>query len=360
VFEQPGLGIKPLQAIKQAVEQGAGLIMLGGFHSFGPGGYGDTPLADVLPVEMSPNEAQMGDAIDLGAQYQQPLQMLPTTQGINHFVMRLDTPAKNLEHWKSLAPLEGANKFGKLKPLAQVLAKTADDVPLLVAQDLGRGRAMAFAADTTYQWCLAGQADSHQQFWRQVILWLAHKEAQGDSSVWVRLNDRRFRPGQPVEITFGARSPEGRPIDSGEFRVEVTNPKGEKQQISHQRAGTEHLAKFIDTTKPGVYSVRVEGQEAGKMLGVAEARFLVYEQDLELYNPAADYALLEEISTTTGGKSVPPEQLSSLLNELARQKLNPDVKQITRHNLWDNWLVLMTFVTIMSAEWFFRKNRGLV
>ena len=26
--------------------------MLGGFHSFGPGGYAETPLANVLPVEM--------------------------------------------------------------------------------------------------------------------------------------------------------------------------------------------------------------------------------------------------------------------------------------------------------------------
>jgi uncharacterized membrane protein len=360
IFEQPGLPIKPLQAIKQAVEQGAGLIMLGGFHSFGPGGYGETPLADVLPIEMSPTETQVGDAVDLSLQLQQPLQMLPTPQGINHFVMRLDAPAKNLERWKALAPLEGANKFGRIKPLGQVLAKTADGVPLLVAQDLGRGRAMAFAADTTYQWSLAGQGEAQQQFWRQVILWLSHKEMQGDSSIWVKLNERRFRPGQPIEVTFGARGPEGRPIETAEFKIEVTNPRDEKQQLSHQRAGAEHLAKFVDSQQPGVYTVRVEGREADKLLGVAEARFLVYEQDLELYHPAADYALLEEISNTTGGKSVPPEQLSALLNALLRQKLNPDVQQIRRVSLWDNWFVLMSFVTIMSVEWFFRKNRGLV
>ena len=36
------------------VREGAGLMMIGGYHSFGPGGYRETPLADVLPVEIGP------------------------------------------------------------------------------------------------------------------------------------------------------------------------------------------------------------------------------------------------------------------------------------------------------------------
>ena len=34
------------------MERGKGLIALGGYHSFGPGGYRNTPLRDVLPIEM--------------------------------------------------------------------------------------------------------------------------------------------------------------------------------------------------------------------------------------------------------------------------------------------------------------------
>ncbi len=47
-----------LQALADVVKQGAGLVMLGGFHTFGPGGYASTPLADVLPVAMDPRERQ--------------------------------------------------------------------------------------------------------------------------------------------------------------------------------------------------------------------------------------------------------------------------------------------------------------
>ncbi len=35
--------------------------MLGGFQSFGPGGYDDTPLANVLPVGMDRFERQQPD-----------------------------------------------------------------------------------------------------------------------------------------------------------------------------------------------------------------------------------------------------------------------------------------------------------
>ena len=32
------------------IRQGAGLVMLGGYHSLGPGGYSGAPLGNALPV----------------------------------------------------------------------------------------------------------------------------------------------------------------------------------------------------------------------------------------------------------------------------------------------------------------------
>ena len=42
-----------LASLRQDVEHGAGLIMLGGFHSFWAGGYQNTALRDILPLEYS-------------------------------------------------------------------------------------------------------------------------------------------------------------------------------------------------------------------------------------------------------------------------------------------------------------------
>jgi len=95
-------------------------------------------------------------------------------------------------------------------------------------------------------------------------------------------------------------------------------------------------------------------------VGTAESRFIVYEQDLELHNPAADFALLEEISRLTGGTNIPPEQLGVFLRDLKQKGLTLDVKKTTVLPLWDNGILLGLFVAALSLEWIARKKRGLV
>ena len=79
-----------LKSLAQAVERGAGLIMLGGFHSFGAGGYANTPLNNILPVTMdrfdrqNPDEPVRGDL-----QLPGPLPIRPTALGQRHFALRL-------------------------------------------------------------------------------------------------------------------------------------------------------------------------------------------------------------------------------------------------------------------------------
>lgn len=361
-------GNENLARLTQAVQQGAGLIMTGGTLSFGPGGYAETPVADVLPIIMHRTDRQTGDEVDPALHLPKQLQMLPTTAGLQHFVMRLDSPEKNLDRWKNLPKLDQANRIRKadIKPNAIELAVAPDrpaDIPLLVAQDVGRGRSMAFAADTTWLWYMSGPEgqQAHQRFWQQVIMWLAHKDQQGDESVWVKLDTRRVRAGQPIDFTFGARDPEKRPIDDAEFTVEIIGPGDKHAGVTPERTATEHRARFSDTRAAGEYRVRVEARKAGQAIGLpAEARFIVYEHDLELHNPAADFVMMEELTRITGGENVAPEEFGAYLRKLTRQGLNADVTEVRRVSLWDNWQLLALFAATLTCEWFIRKRRGLV
>jgi hypothetical protein len=357
-------GQASLKLLADAVRQGSGLLMIGGVHSFGPGGYAETPLADELPVVMLRTELQSGDDVDPSLHCLRQLKMLPTQQGLSHFVMRLESGAKNLKTWEALPALEGANRFVRLKDGAVVLGEARDQnerVPLLVAQEFGRSRTMAFAADSTWLWYLGGQQEAHQRFWQQVVLWLAHKDTQGDESVWAKLDFRRVRVGQPVNMTFGARDADKRPIDDAVFTVEVTDPDGKKHDLMPQRNGTDNLARFLETRGPGDYRVHIDAQRGGQPIGMGtDVRFIVYDQDLELHNPAADFTLLEEIARITGGTSVPPGDLAAHLKKLARLGLNVEVTRVHRILLWDNWPLFALCVVFWSVEWFLRKRRGLV
>ncbi len=87
---------------------------------------------------------------------------------------------------------------------------------------------------------------------------------------------------------------------------------------------------------------------------------MIYEQDLELYNPAADPSLLQEISSVTQGRFMRPEDFRSFLEELMGKGLNRQMTQNDVISLWDNWILLVAFVCVMTVEWFLRKKRGMV
>lgn len=353
-----------LAALAAVVKQGAGLVMLGGFHTFGPGGYADTPLADLLPVTMDARERQRpGDAIRSDVQLAGPLKMRPTKpQGARHYLMRISDGADAETAWDKLPPLEGANKLGSPKPAAQTLGATPDGKPLLVVHEAG-GRVMAFAGDTTWHWWMEGFEAQHKRFWRQVILWLARKDETSDGNVWIKLAQRRYGPQQRVEFTAGARSPQGEPLADARFTAEVLLPDGKKQKINLVQRGEQAHGAFDDTATTGDYAIVVTAQQGAATVGTARARFLVFEQDLELDNAAADPSLLSSLSAVTkeaGGVSLAPEELPELLTQLQQHPPELEVETQVKHTPWDTWPFYLLFVSVISVEWYLRKKWGLV
>jgi hypothetical protein len=291
--------------------------------------------------------------------------MQPTSAGLKHFVMQIDADGKNSARWDSLAPLAQGNR---LKPkrggLVQTLAETPDGIPLLMAHDVGGARVAAFAGDTTWLWVSRNEdLEAHQRFWRQMILWLAHKEFDDESQVWVKVEPRNFAPGQKVPIEYGARGEDKQPLDDVTFKVQITNPAKETFDVPTLRGGDSRFTSdFTETMQPGDYLVHVAGTRNGQPFGPgAYTRFIVDSRDAELDNPAADHKLLEEIAELSGGDSLTPEQLSERLQAWVDKGIpNLEMTRVSRINLWDNWPFLICFVSVMSLEWFFRKRRGLV
>ena len=359
------LTTEELQALARVVQNGAGLAMLGGFHTFGPGGYAETPLAAVLPVTMDPRERQrLGEPIRGDVQLAGPLKIKPTRPiGERHYLMSLGKTDRGEPAWDKLPPLEGANRFDGVKPSAQILAEGNGGQPLLVVSEAG-GRVMAFAGDTTWRWWMQGYAPQHKRFWRQVILWLARKDELTEGDVWVKLADRRFERGARVEFTAGARSPEGKPLTDAVLQADVTKPDGSTQKVNLVRQGDDFAGSFDATGTSGDYAVAIKAADAeGAALGTAQSRFLVFEQDLELDNAVADPTLLASLSAMTsdvGGRSLPPEELPQLLKKLQERPQEMEVEVQEKITPWDTWPFFVLFVGTIATEWYLRKKWGLV
>ncbi len=381
-----GLNAASWKALAERVRAGAGLMMLGGYHSFGPGGFRDTPLADVLPINLGPAQRQgFGEPLREDVHLAGPVRMRPAAPlGTRHPVMKIEgsgfrvqgsdttkqnpTPdTRHLTPWSALPALDGANRIGRneLKPNAQVLAEADDPEkhPLLVAGQSGDGRVLAFAGDSTWRWPMGGFGEAHRRFWRQAVLWLAKKDEQTEGRVWIRLAGRRVMRGTRVDFGIGAEDAQGAPIEAAQFEVAVKTPDGGAEQVRPVRNEDEWAATFRETAKPGDYRITITAKDGANVLGTAEARFLVPDQDLELDRPAAEPSLmtqLAEMTKSAGGAALAPEELPDLLKRLADKP--PELKEevVAKITYWDTWPFFLTFVGLLGTEWFLRKRWGLV
>ncbi len=338
--------------------------MLGGFQSFGPGGYGNTPLASVLPVGMDRTERQqLDEPIREDVAWPGPLRMTPTSIGMMHFALMLaGNREQNAALWAKLPPLKGANKFHDLPPGAVVLADAGPEKPLLVERNYGNGRVLAFAGDSTERWWMQSDESqsAHKRFWRQIILWLAKRDQFQEGSVWVRLGERRIAPAQRMDFSVGAKTARDEPVADATFKAEVVMPDGARRVLPLTRQQEQMSGTFRDTQTAGDYAIEVTAAQKDKLLGSARARFLVFPQDLELDNAAADAATLESLAAMTGGQTLAPEQLPALINRLTNETQYLEVQQETKKTFWDTWLFFLTLVGLLGIEWYLRKRWGLV
>jgi len=372
VIDAPVSVLTPTQIQKLAtnVQKGAGLLMLGGRLSFSGGGWANTPVAGVLPVDiplgMAQNEPEGG------------LRIVPTNAAAESFITRVAADAAESDRlWRGLPPIPGAHIFGQVKPNAAILLETEDKKPLLVSQDLGRGRTLAFAGET-WVWprgsvmpgATQDHALAHRRFWRQTILWLARKENQDESPITLVLDQRRIPRGGRLEFTASARNPKGEPLPgvSSRTRIEPVTPAGAPNLPDTPKAaesasvfvqGSEARGNFVARGEAGEYRLTVEGIVNGQPVGEATARFLVSQEDRELEQPTADPALLAAIAATTGGKVLTPESLVKELTSIDLRQFSEFESQ-EEFRLWDNWPMFLAFLGTISAEWILRRKSGMV
>jgi len=136
----------------KSVENGAGLIMLGGWESYHglEGEYHDSPLADVLPVTMQNSDDRVQSAtpyviqpvgkhpITDGLPFEHP----PIVGGFNRI-----SPKPDSAMVMKMCPVDiFADADGKLS------FTTGEGVPLLVTGQFGQGKTAALATDVAPHW----------------------------------------------------------------------------------------------------------------------------------------------------------------------------------------------------------------
>ncbi|GIW96806.1 MAG: membrane protein [Pirellulaceae bacterium] len=350
------------QQIADRVRRGAGLMATGGYHSFDAGGYGLSPLAPLFPIELSRRRQPFDQPIDPSFHLPGPVRLVPRRP---HPITAFAPEPRNSQIWRSLKPLQGMNRLGRVlpNPGVQVLLESEKEEPALVAGTFGEGRVLAFAADTTWQWWLAGNKKEHQQFWRQAMLWLIQRDAV-DEGFRLTLARRRWKIDDTPRLTiewFGGA--ENKPMPQ-QMRLSLLRDGKLQHTLGVTSVGEGKLeSRITGLNTVGLYQVELEATGADGTKYHAETAFLVEDTLLELERVVPDWPYMANLAAANqgaGGRLVTPDQVDEVLQWLEARQAETKVSVVEKRKLGDSavdgWFLLTLFCMVMTIEWGLRKR----
>ncbi len=352
-----------LSLIRQRVSKGAGLLLMGGYHSFDAGGYGNTTLAPAFPVALGKGRSQaFGQVVDPAFQTTEPTRIKLLNE---HPITSLVPEPENAKTWENLKPLMSINRLGKPKvePGVKVLAASEKGEPILVTGEFGTGRVLAFAGDTTWQWWLSGDKQIHKQFWRQAVLWLLRRDAIDEGFV-MKLDRRRLSIDDTTDVHlewFGGT--ENKPMPD-KVKLELTREGKWLRNLETVTEGTNRReAKLNGLDQPGLHRAALSAQGTDGKTYTSEVAFIVRDESRELAQPAADWRMMANLvsaNNAAGGRLLLPENIADGIDWLRERQETTKVTTLEKRRLgdaaWDSWLYLIIFCGLMTTEWALRKS----
>jgi uncharacterized membrane protein len=358
--------LKPQQQelIVERVKNGGGVVMLGGYHSLGPGGYAGTPIGEILPVQLGSR--------DVG-QNTEPFLPLLTPEGSHHpifaniaeFFPTKAGPAKV----GGLPTLNGCTRILSPRPSATILAVApaeAGGSPLIAVQRVGKGWSMVFTGDTTRNWQQGPRAMDRKspflQFWGQIIRFLAGRSTAVDAkaSVTASTNKAYYDPEEPVEITAIVRDEQGEATDKAKVVAKIRGPGGRPEQAEmpdDPGPGGHYKGSFKPETA-GTYQIIVEA----RMTQAKDAPPITAEKqvvdvgrpNMEFEKLDVDEKTLAKIATATGGRYVHISTANHLMEQLDRSQRKKT--ENFEKPLFSPSLFWVLFVGVLTGEWILRRR----
>lgn len=355
-----------LELVKEFVaKRGGGFMMVGSIDE----AFVDSPLADVLPVELL-REVELPPHLQGGYRRGEhptgaPFPVRLTKEGEYSPILRLDSDdKKNRERWREMPSLEGTYVTGRAKPGASVLIEhpvlnyRGQPLPVMTLQRYGAGRSMMLATASSWRWqmLLPHEDQSHEHLWRQWLRWLSTGSPQ---RVAINLDRNSYHVGDTVDVAVQLLNEEFEPDNDGLLWLQVTDPDGNVDELPMtwqiDKEGT-YIGSF-EVSKEGVFDLNVNvPSDVDDNLG-AKTPLIVTPSRREFLQASMDSGLLRRIAEATAGKFYTERTVNQLVDDITFSPNAYSRQEV--HSFWDQPLFLILLLTLLCIEWFARRYKGL-
>jgi len=350
-----------LPRIRDYVRSGGGFAMLGGEQSFGEARYGQTPLAEVLPVDAT-------EGLGLA---EEEIRVRLTPEGRRHPVTGLSGEGSGDAAWAALPALPLLNRTRPLPPDsgARVLLEAPSvlvlgrPAPVVAVREVGAGRTLAVATDSSWFWGFlaaeeGGSPRGYQRFWNAALRWLVRDPSL--TPLQVNPDQPAAEPGEPVGLSVQVRGPDWGPAPGAQVTAELIGEDGRVAARGQAGAGPDGVARLeLTPPGPGAYRIVATGPPAapGAPPERATSAVAVRASGPEDADAAPRPELLRAVAEATGGAFValPTRSLPEI--PLAE----PDVVEVGRRKdvpIWDRVPYLLLLAAALAGEWILRRRWG--
>ena len=344
------------QNIRDFVDRrGGGLLFLGGRASLSDGGYQNSPLADLVPVQLPPNK---------GTFFRDFSTVELTNAGRESILTRLDeNPERNVQRWKTIPQVANYQVVGEPKPGATVLLNVnpagKSSSPLLVTENYGRGRTAVFATSGSWRWkmWLDHTDKTHATFWQQMFRYLV---TDTPGQVTATTPKSVLADDTHVPIRVEVRDKEFKPLNTAKVQARFLAPDGTSSTLELAPVPAEEgiYAGEWTADKPGTYVAEIIAGQEQEQVGTDVLNFRREDGVAENFHTGQNKELLQKLSDQTGGRYFTPDEASKLGSEISYSEAGITSRE-TR-DLWDMPILFLLAVGIRATEWLLRRRWGVV
>jgi uncharacterized membrane protein len=355
-----------LEWLTEFVEFGGGVGFLFGPRAM-PEDYRHTPLEDLLPVILE-DPLLLPISPDWSESF---VPRLATPERPHDIALLMRDPRSNADLWHDgFAGLYAYHPVQQAKAGAQVILEHPTDENaygkrvIAVASHYPRGRTFFLATDETWHWRNPYGERHFDNFWRNVVRYLAGGRLQ-------RRNDRLeltvdkvlLETGDRLRVSLLVQDEEFNPAVADKRTIFLRPAEGESQRRTLRAVTGEpgHFQASFTMEEPGAISILVNQDDNPANEVLARQDVLVRIPDREMAWSSQDRETLTEVARATrGGRYLFLARAEEILEEFSGQTpFKHEVDRTTRP-AWDNIWTILALLTVLGAEWILRKRARLI
>ena len=348
-FPASDLSREQQNALRDYVERGGSVIVLGGEDSFGRGGFADSALSPLFPWVLNPSEREMERGTF-------PVSM-PGTVAEQDLIRGFAGAIADAGQMS----LQGVNFPGNLKTAAFSLLDASvagETVAVIALHPYGEGQVMGIATNTMWKWGRGGENRRavYSTFWKHGIRYLAGL-GDGGRYLRVRWDRKHYRPSEQADITVHVA---GR-YREGELRIAASRTfEDHSEAISVEAYGAREGAFRCQTLfeRRGSYRFELHAFVGDRLLETYERTIEVGPKANEGAELEVNHAFLESLAARTTGSYVTENEVDklveSLRSQIKRESVMHDIVLVEY-----KYLFIIAFMLALMGEWVWRRRLNL-